>query len=63
MNKGPNKQAIMAEAKQAVESRAREVVDELAKNFTELCQRYMNEARVATPKPATVKSEVFTSAP
>ena len=53
----------MAEAKQAVESRAREVVDELAKSFTELCQRYMSEARVDTLKPATIKPEVFTSAP
>ena len=53
----------MAEVKQAVESRAREVVDELAKSFTELCQRYMSEARVNTPKPATVMSEAFTSAP
>ena len=53
----------MAEAKQAVESRAREVFDELAKSFTELCQRYMSEARVDTPKPATVMPEAFTSAP
>jgi len=53
----------MAEAKQAVESRAREVVDELAKSCTELCHRYMSEARVDTPKPATVMPEAFTSAP
>ena len=63
MDKSPKKQFIMAEAKEAVESRAREVVDELAKNFTELCQRYMSEARVDTPKPATVKPEACTSAP
>ena len=53
----------MAEAKQAVESRAREVVCELTKSFTELCQRYMSEARVDTPKPATVIPKAFTSAP
>jgi len=49
----------MAEAKQAVESQTREVVDELAKSFTELCRRYLSEAKVDTPKPATVMPEAF----
>ena len=63
MDKGANKQAITAEANQAVESRAREDVDELAKSFTELYQRYLTEARVDTPKPAPVSPEAFISEP
>lgn len=39
VDKGPNEEAIITEAKQAVESQARKIVNKLAKSFTKLCQR------------------------